>query len=383
MENKESDNTNKITSYLSREDIQRQIKLAIQNHKNKGSYTYDKLKNHFNVKENSLLEKVHSNNSEILQKTNFQVRRANVRVNVDKEYLNFEKFMSSLDSFMSGDKNVYLTFGGVGDLLLLLAVCYDNEKANVIFLANDESNSFAKKFLEYFNIDYIIYKNLMGTKYCSSLYKKVTTHPNFTLSAHLADRCDYGDWKKNNDKYKNRLVFGTEWAKMIGIKKRNKKYAVICPSGSHKCESRRRYLTNHEYNQIVQIYLKKGYEVITSSSKQDLKNFGFYPDKNCYWLTDSELINYRGVNQAIDFNTFLQIIVSCDDLVSTDTWIKTFMSLCNKPAHVIRTRYHSKYQDIGRESCDHIFLNKDFWPKLKIHTYEDFIEYLNFLPEED
>ena len=51
----------------------------------------------------------------------------------------------------------------------------------------------------------------------------------------------------------------------------------------------------------------------------------------------------------------MQIIISCDDLVSMDTWIKTFMALCGKSAHVIKTRFHSSYREIGRESCDHIF----------------------------
>jgi hypothetical protein len=65
-----------------------------------------------------------------------------------------------------------------------------------------------------------------------------------------------------------------------------------------------------------------------------------------------------------------------------DTWIKTFMALCGKSAHVIKTRFNSAYREIGRESCDHIFLNKDFWPKLKIHTYEDFIEYIKHMPSQ-
>ena len=289
---------------------------------------------------------------------------------------------NSLDEFMNGDKNVYLTLGGVGDLLLLLAVCYNNEKAHIVFLANDESNHFTKKFLDYFNLKYIIYKDSMRSKYRSNLYKKVTSHPNFTLSAHLADRCDFTDWMKNTDKYKNRLTTATDWINLIGIEKIDKKYVIVCPSGSYKCEHRRRHLNTKEYNTVVKMYLKKGYEVITASSKSDLDFYKIYPDENCYWLTDSELINYRGVSQQINFNTFLQIIISCDDLVSMDTWIKTFVSLCGKSAHVIKTRFNSKYQDIGRESTDHIFLNKDFWPKLKIHTYEDFIEYVQCLPTE-
>jgi len=382
MNNKEL-NFNDVRSYLSREDIHSKIKIAMQNQKNIGSNTYDKLKNQFGIKENSLIESVHSQNNQFLQKNNFQTKRYSVAISsTEKEETNFENFLSGLNEFMNGDKNVYLTFGGVGDLLLLLAVCYNNEKANIIFLANDESSKFAKKFLDYFNLKYFLYKNLMGTKYCNIVYKKVTSHPNFTLSAHLADRCDYGDWKKNTDKYKNRLVFGTDWSDLIGIKKRDKKYVVICPSGSHKCEHRRRHLNIEEYNTIVKMYLEKGYEVITASSKDDLKILGFYPSKSCYWLTDSELINCRGISQKIEFNIFLQIIISSDDLVSMDTWMKTFMALCGKSCNVIKTRYNSKYQETGKESCDYIFLNKDFWPKLKIHTYEDFIEYVKYLPKE-
>ena len=379
--NKENNISSKRSS-LSKEDMQEKIKNAMQNYKSIGFSTYDKLKNQFGIKENSLVEKVQIASNDFLQKNNFQLKNHIVRSNLDKDTVNFEKLLININEFINGDKNVYMTFGGVGDLLLLLAVCYDNEKAHVVFMANEESNQFSRKFLDFFNLKYIICKNLMGTKHCSTLYKKVTSHPNFTLSAHLADKCNYEDWKNSTVKYKNRLVLGTNWPDLIGIKKREKKYVVICPSGSHKSESRQRYLNTQEYQNIVKNYLEKGYEVITASCKNDFKKFGLYPDKNCYWLTDSELINYRGLSQQIDFKTFLQIIISCDEAVSTDTWMKTFVLLCGKSAHVIKTRFNSKYQDIGKECCDHIFLNTDFWPKLKIHTYEDFVEYIKCLPIE-
>jgi len=372
-----------IRSYIAKEEVQKQIKIALENYKkgNYSSHSVDKIKHQFNVKENSVIENINKQNNQLLQKNNFNIRKTTIRTHASHDSLSFDKFMNSLDDFMKGDKHVYMTFGGVGDLLLLLGVCYNDEKASVVFMANEESNFFARRFLEFFNLKYVINKNLMGTKFCSLLYKKVTSHPNFTISAHLADRCDYGDWKRCTDKYKNRLVLETDWLDLIGVKKRDKKYAIICPSGSHKSEQRRRFFTSDEYKQIVHGYLKKGYEVITASSKNDMKTFGLYPDKNCYWLTDSELINHRELSQPIDFKSFLQIIVSCDDIVSTDTWIKTFMALCGRPCHVIKTRYNSKYQDVGLECCDYIFLNKEFWPKLKIHTYEHFIDYLNYMPE--
>jgi len=289
-------------------------------------------------------------------------------------------YFLKLNEFINGDKNVYLTLGGIGDLLLLLAVCYKNEKVHIVCIANDESSQFSKKFLDYFNLKYIFYKNLKGHECIKNLYNKIIVHPNFNLSAHLPDNFNWNDWI-NIDKYKNRLVIETDWLNLIGIKKRDKKYVVICPSGSKKCEHRKRHLNVEEYNTIVRVYLEKGYEVITASSKKDLNIYNFYQDKNCYWLTDSEIINHKGVSQEIDFNTFLQTIISCDDIISTDTWIKTFMSLCNKPCHVIKTRFNSKYQHVGKEPNDNIFLNKEFWPKLKIHTYEQFIEYLSQMPE--
>ena len=137
MNNKKLD-TNDVRSYLSREDVHNKIKIAIQNHKNIGSNTYDKLKNQFGIKENSLIENVNFQNNQLLQKNNFQVIRSSAVRNItEKEEINFEDFLFGLDKFMNRDKNFYLTFGGVGDLLLLLAVCYNNEKANIIFLANN------------------------------------------------------------------------------------------------------------------------------------------------------------------------------------------------------------------------------------------------------
>ena len=282
---------------------------------------------------------------------------------------------SKLNEFINGDKNVYLTLGGIGDLLLLLAVCCNNKKAHIVCIANDESSQFSQKFLDYFNLKYIFYKHVKGHEFIRNLYNKIIIHPNFNLSAHLPDNFDWNDWI-NIDKYKNRLVTETNWLNLIGIKKRDKKYVIICPSASRKCEYRKRHLSIEEYNVIVKMYLEKDYEVITASSKKDFDIYKIYPDENCCWLTDSELINHKGVSQQINFNTFLQTIISCDDIVSTDTWIKTFMALCGKPCHVIKTRFNSQYKDIGNEPADNIFLNKDFWPKLKIHTYEDFIEYI-------
>ena len=288
---------------------------------------------------------------------------------------------SKLNEFINGDKNVYLVLGGVGDLLLLLAVCYNNEKAHIVFLANDESSQFSQKFLDYFNLKYIFYKHVKGHEFIRNLYNKTITHPNFNLSAHLPDNFDWNDWI-NIDKYKNRLVTETNWLNLIGIKKRDKKYVIICPSASRKCEYRKRHLSIEEYNVIVKMYLEKDYEVITASSKKDFDVYKIYPHENCYWLTDSEFINHKGVIQEINFNTFLQTIISCDDIVSTDTWIKTFMALCGKSAHVIKTRFNSQYKDIGNEPADNIFLNTEIWQKLKIHTYEDFIEYIKCLPKE-
>ena len=287
---------------------------------------------------------------------------------------------SKLNEFINGDKNVYLVVGGIGDLLLLLAVCYNNEKAHIVCIANDESSQFSQKFLDYFNLKYIFYEN-KDYNCRRYFYDIVTNHPNFTLSAHLAEKCNYNDWI-NIDKYKNRLATETNWFDLIGIKKRDKKYVIICPSASRKCEYRKRHLSIEEYNVIVKIYLEKDYEVITASSKKDFDIYKIYPNENCYWLTDSELINHKGVSQEIDFKTFLQTIISCDDIVSTDTWIKTFMTLCGKPCHVIKTRFNSQYKDIGNEPADNIFLNTEIWPKLKIHTYEDFIEYIKCLPKE-
>jgi hypothetical protein len=294
----------------------------------------------------------------------------------------FNVHYSKLDEFMNGDKNVYLTYGAVGDLLLLIAVCCNDKKAHVVYMADIQAIQFAKRFLDFFNVKNIIYQRLIGNKYYNSVYNVVTNHSNFTSSAHLPDKCDWNDWMKNTQNYKNRLSLKTNWSDLIGIKKRDKKYVIICPSGSWNAESKKRCLSKEEYQTIVKIYLEKGYEVITASNKKDFEIFGIYPDNNCYWLTDSEFINNIGLIEQIDFNTFLQIIISCDDLVSMDTWIKTFMALCDKPAHVIKTRFNSEYKDIGYQVGDYIFLNTDFWPKLKIHTYEDFIEYIKCLPSE-
>jgi hypothetical protein len=289
-----------------------------------------------------------------------------------------EKLSYEIDKFFDNNCSAFMTAGGVGDLLLLLAIAYDQHDPRILFLSNDDKNIFAKCFCDFFNVKCLFYKNIILSDGYDLIYKKFTSMPCFKQSAHLPDRITfpYKDWH-DISKYISRIKTKTNWNKIIG--KSNivpSKYIIFAPSGGLRDVSRKRFLTQDEYNVLIEKLLELKYSIVTTGSLDDYNYYKLYKNKNCHWLTHNCLYSLNE-KKDIRFLDFLQILNSSTDCISVDTYLKTLILLLQKKAKVIRSTFDGKYKNFGIDVSDQIFLNKSIWGKIKCYTFEEFIFDLN------
>lgn len=271
--------------------------------------------------------------------------------------------------------NYYITFGGVGDLILLFAEAYRDPEAKIIFYANQGSMEFAKLFLNEFKIPHFMRPNIMGSSIANTAIDLLKTTGRLKTSAHLPDGLDYGDWTRNLEKYKSRMPKNTDWVSRFGFiqEMKNNKVAIIAPSGSYRTNWKQKYLHPHEYELIVDLYLRNGYVVYSTGSESDKNYYQNIRHNSHFWLTSEKIYSGRNFYDAINFKHFLQIINSATEVLSVDTWIKTYSSLAGIPTKVFENRYNGKIYDFGRDSGDLIFLNDEWWTNMKRYKVEDFI----------
>lgn len=359
--------------FNSREELQKKINEALMQRKNTNTNlkNVNQIKKDFNL--NANIKSKHFNDVVRASKSRSKNNFFNNTIGLN----DIRDLNKNIDQFFDSECTSFMAIGGVGDLLLAMSSAYDKPNPKILFFANNLRSELPKKLLNFFNIKYLFHKNLMGTHWCSLIYNRFIKMPTFRTSGHLADDCNYADWF-NVDKYKERIVTKTNWNETIGTNRLfQEKYVVLCPSGSSKIEVRRRYLSLEEYRTLVAKFLEKNYKVVTTSDENDLKTYGLFPNPNCYWMTDNNIYNYEGKPKDIDFKTFLQILNSCDECVSMDTYLKTLVLLMDKPVKVVRTRFNGEYHDEKGDCSSQIFLNKTIWPKLEIYKFEELIEVLD------
>ena len=357
-------------SFINREELHKKIQQALIEKKNKNTKNINELKKDLkietinqNVNFNTIVRASNARNNNMAQ-----LVRKNVGLNEIKDLL------KKIDVFFDDNCSAYMALGGIGDLLLILATCYDQKNPKVLFLANNPASVFVKNLFKFFNIPHLIHKNLMGTHWCNLVYDKFIKMPSFKTSAHLADGLNYGDWY-NLEKYAPRIRNNTNWDELVGHNKLfSEKYVILCPSGSWKNESRRRYLSLEEYRIVVTKLLQKKYKIVTTSDENDLKTYGLFPNQNCVWMTNNHIISFDGSKKEIDFKTFLQTINSANQHISMDTYLKTLVLLMNKEVKVIKTRFNGNYLEDGVDSSDKIFLDKTIWPKVKTYKLDELFQ---------
>jgi len=266
----------------------------------------------------------------------------------------------------------YLGFGGVGDALITLASAWGNPKAHIIFFGYN--GVLVEEFFRTFGIPAHVLPHILGNPLApdrrafqtlESLKKVITIQP----SGHMPENLRYQEWFENEDKYVARIVNSIpEWRDKFG--RIDKKLVVIAPTGSTRDVARQRFITLHEFQTLVIRYLAKGYEVYGIGSEADGKNYAM---PGVWWATHDSLRHWRGGVTQHKLCDLLKIINSAEEVVSMDTWLKTYSLLVGVPTTVIATRWHGKYKPWGEDFNDWIFINKKIWPNLTVSRIEDML----------
>jgi len=274
--------------------------------------------------------------------------------------------------WLGRDGEWYLGFGGVGDALLLLAACYNNPNAKAVFFHNE--SHFTKQWFDLFKVKSFLHQNIMGQKAANYVFNMMKAFNNMQVSAHLADGLDYGDWIANPLKYKQRLITKVDWVDRLGRCNFNRPTVVIGPTGSSRHDyNRQRFLDPKEYNELMQVYLNRDYLVLVTGSAFDYDVYKIPNNSNCRWLTAEGVIDHTGRRTTHTLKDMLALINGASEVISTDTWLKTYSLLVGIPTKVIQTRWRGAYRMIGSDATDGIFLNNDIWPAIRNVRIEDLL----------
>lgn len=297
-------------------------------------------------------------------------------VKLRDQALSNENAIEKMMEFVGDSGNIYLTFGGVGDIVLLLAECHLDKNAKIVFYANSGSKEFGKNFLELFGLDHIVLNNIFGSSDAHKAVNLLKATGRLQTSAHLPDGLDYGDWIRNTSKYIKRITASTDWLERFGFDEElsKQKFMLFAPTGSYKGMHKQKFLMPHEAEAVVKLYLNKGYLVYIVGTDEDKLYYQSIKNPKVFWLSSDKIIDNMNNITSITFERFVKILNSATEYCSTDTWLKTYSCLLGKKTIVFDNRYNSKYS-FGADSGDLIFLNKFIWPSLTLVKIEEFIKY--------
>ena len=292
-----------------------------------------------------------------------------------QQVIKMQNMYDKLKHFVGSSGNIYLTFGGTGDLILLLAACYNDITAKIVFFANGNAASFGSEFLKYFNLRSFIHSNIMGSPSAVRAWQLLAQTGRLADSQHLARNLDYGDWKKDTKYYETKIKVKTDWIERIGKASylEKEKVLILAPTGSVKNENKKRFLDAQEFKFIVNLYLRKGYMVYSIGSEIDHNYYPKIDNQKFIWATSNKIILSNGSKLNHTFQTFLQIINSATEVISMDTWLKTYTLLAGIPTIVLENKFNGSYKEWGYDSSDCVFLNKNIYKNLEIKKIEDLL----------
>jgi hypothetical protein len=279
----------------------------------------------------------------------------------------------AIQDFVQQPGNFYVTFGGIGDYILILAEACKDPQAKIIFFCNHVSSSFVKDLINEFGIPTLITDNPMGTPAAMKSLNIVKATGRLMPSQHLSENLDYDDWQRRFELYRNKMTLTTDWLQRFGqIQDKDGKIAVIAPSGSFRNMSPQKFLHNFELDILVGIYLKAGYKVYCTGNHSDKDFYKIQKNPNLFWLTSNQIINHMDQRRPIKTKDFFQIINSADEICSVDTWLKTYTCLAGIPTNVFLNRENDQSR-FGILAGDYIFLNTKLWPTMKLHDVKEFL----------
>lgn len=260
--------------------------------------------------------------------------------------------------YLDKHDHIYLGAGGLGDAWLTIASYLQESRGHVLFAANWGVGPLVERLFQLFDTPVLVVPHFDSSAAGRALYEQVCTHAHFAGQGYLPDGLDWTDWGRRPQHYFSRVT--TRLPQLIArlgraanLRPTARMIAVAPRASDLRSDSEQRYLAVPEYRQLVAGFLDDQCTVVTLGSEQDLDYYGLYEHPNHIWMSaDWSLCSSQG-RAASDLRQMLAVINGCAQVVSVDTWLKTYAALAGIPTTVIATRRKKPGINFG----DHIFLN--------------------------
>lgn len=262
-------------------------------------------------------------------------------------------------SYLAAHSNIYAGVGGIGDALITLAISHKDPNARIIFGVSPHAREFVSQLFKTYGTDALVVGNFNGTPQGQMTWNLIFDHPNVKSCGHIPKDLNYSDWN-DSQKYVSKLVtrmpFIQKFGKMLNM--RNTKRVVgLSPRGSeHVASWKQRFLSKDEYNRVIAKLLTDNVTVMVFGSEADLNHYGVYPDNNVIFMNSNFAVSHPAPKYPVTMRHMLSCINGCDEIISVDTWLKTYAGLAGIPCKVIMNRHYGVSRPRVDVSED-IFLN--------------------------
>lgn len=271
----------------------------------------------------------------------------------------------AIPNFLNNNAAVYAGVGGLGDALLTIAAAHNDPGSKIVFGSNSGVKQTVAQLFEVFNIDAMIVRNFNGSSEGMTVWNNIVEHIHCKSSVHIPKDLNYRDWGTNTKKYFDKIITKMPLVETVGklVNPRATGRVIgLCPRGSdHTSVWKQRYISKDEFNQLVKKLLKEKVTVIVFGSEDDFNYYGVYQDNNVIFMNSNFAVSHPAPKYPISMRHMLTAINACDEIISVDSWLKTYAALAGIPCKVIMNRYFGKSVLDYADPSDMIFLDSSIW----------------------
>lgn len=291
--------------------------------------------------------------------------------------------LTHVELFVAGADHVYWSVSNVGDLLITLAAASQQSNARLVHTGRQSLTEnvsgwydFLMSWPAFFNVPCLYVGDERGET-LHAMEQFMHTCPQYHPMIAPPIRAYRGRWFRDPawgrdwETIHARLVRPTHWSSRFQTPVSlplSRPLCVMAPSGSTRRWKRQRFLTVDEAQSLVTRLHTQGYTVVLTGNADEQR---VYPIPDTYWLTHTTLTTPDQQTHTIPFAEFVNILAAGTLYISMDTWLKTFVSLLDRPVYVIRTRAHGVYVPFGEQAADHIFTDVRAWPRMSLVTLDE------------
>ncbi len=270
--------------------------------------------------------------------------------------------MTQIKLYLAENDNCYVGVGGLGDALLTIAIARADPDAHIVFAANPQIQEVVGKFFSAFALPALIV-GFPSDKV--AFWQLVSKHRHCRSLGALPENLDWDhEWVLKLDEYTPRLVTRMPLKELFGTlanPRATKGIVGLAPRSAWKGTYKRKDLSKDEYHRLVKKHIQGCYTVFTFGSPEDLAFYGMFPHDNAYWYSTDFMVSFEG-KRLIDMVSMFAAINSCAEVISVDTWLKTYSAMAGIPTKVILSRNpHDDMHIYMNDSGDRIFLNPHLW----------------------